>query len=387
MRITCRSPHASSSAHPLTATIPCRHDICSQASELEPLVCREPSVPALPEERDEPDGRLRRPGYAKPERSAQRPFSAAQVIELRRELKKLADEYKLRDWGGGLDEASLWRRVSSSHELDALSLARHPASPTTKEQKNKENSRKSAVTASMPAAGRPSTMQQRPVDMRLDNDRALARAGRDFLVRHHLERTTGIGECNVASLFIQYLPFWIKPNPTFAGDGALLPSPTREKLEPAIPRRREEPSPAERDGQGRPKPSPKSSPRVARSQSVGPTAGVDRRSPKRRPLSQAHAHSKDSREDKAVAGDRHPRPSKSESLTLSLFRSATFPPPYLLPSTLTLLVLYYTQWACYSLVLLANEYAATSAVMYFFISYFNYNFASSITIVSVIGAG
>lgn len=66
------------------------------------------------------------------------------------------------------------------------------------------------------------------------------------------------------------------------GDGALLPSPTREKLEPVIPRRREDVKEHRDEIQPRMKSSPKNSPRTGRSQSLGPTV-TDRRSPKRQP--------------------------------------------------------------------------------------------------------
>lgn len=66
------------------------------------------------------------------------------------------------------------------------------------------------------------------------------------------------------------------------GDGALLPSPTREKLEPVIPRRRDDIKEHRDEIQPRTKSSPKNSPRTGRSQSLGPTV-TDRRSPKRQP--------------------------------------------------------------------------------------------------------
>jgi len=66
------------------------------------------------------------------------------------------------------------------------------------------------------------------------------------------------------------------------GDGALLPSPTREKLEPVIPRRRDDVKEHREEIQPRTKSSPKNSPRTGRSQSLGPTV-TDRRSPKRQP--------------------------------------------------------------------------------------------------------
>lgn len=68
----------------------------------------------------------------------------------------------------------------------------------------------------------------------------------------------------------------------FKGDGALLPSPTREKLEPVIPRRRDETKEHRDEIQPRMKSSPKNSPRTGRSQSLGPSV-ADRKSPKRQP--------------------------------------------------------------------------------------------------------
>ncbi|XP_046618716.1 uncharacterized protein LOC124304474 isoform X8 [Neodiprion virginianus] len=229
------------------------------------------------------------------------------------ELRRLADEYKLRDWGRGLaaeEDLSLGKRVTSNHALDALTLARS----VTKEEKEQENTRKigPTQTTTMPPAGRasavqvrPSSVQTRPVysflqdDTKMDNERAIARARKDFLIRHHLDRTTGVG------------------------DGALLPSPTREKLEPVMPRRRDESKDAREEIQPRVKFSPKNSPRAGRSQSLGPTA-TERRSPKRQPV-RAPSLTKDSKEkskevkdkeketsDRAVEPARHPRPTSAE---------------------------------------------------------------------------
>ncbi|XP_046745456.1 uncharacterized protein LOC124410834 isoform X7 [Diprion similis] len=180
----------------------------------------------------------------------------------------------------------------------------------TKEEKEQENTRKigPTQTTAMPPAGRasavqvrPSSVQTRPVysflqdDTKMDNERAIARARKDFLIRHHLDRTTGVG------------------------DGALLPSPTREKLEPVMPRRRDESKDVREEIQPRVKSSPKNSPRAGRSQSLGPTA-TERRSPKRQPV-RAPSLTKDSKEkskevkdkeketsDRAVEPARHPRP-------------------------------------------------------------------------------
>ncbi|XP_063980402.1 uncharacterized protein LOC135164198 isoform X19 [Diachasmimorpha longicaudata] len=217
-------------------------------------------------------------------------FPTSEIIELRR----LADEYKHRDWGCGLaskEMSSIWKHVSNNHALSALSLARS----VTKEEKEKENTRKVApVTNTMPPAGRPSSVQARPISgilQEADNERAMARARKDFLIRHHLDRTTG------------------------AGDGALLPSPTREKLEPVLPRRRDE---AKEEIQPRTKSSPKNSPRTGRSQSLGPLS----RSPKRQ-TPRAPSVSKDAKEkekehkdkegkDRSGEPERHPRPMTAE---------------------------------------------------------------------------
>lgn len=79
------------------------------------------------------------------------------------------------------DEATLWKRVSSNHALNALSLARS----ATKEEKEKENTRKVGPAAAAAAvlaahhaqqqalaqpAGRPSSVQARPVHGLLPDD-------------------------------------------------------------------------------------------------------------------------------------------------------------------------------------------------------------------------
>ncbi|CAL7946461.1 unnamed protein product [Xylocopa violacea] len=178
----------------------------------------------------------------------------------------------------------------------------------TKEEKEKENTRKVApvtTTITMPAAGRPSSVQARPIygilqdDSKADTERAIARARKDFLIRHHLDRTTGVG------------------------DGALLPSPTREKLEPVIPRRREDTKEHREEIQPKTKSSPKNSPRTGRSQSLGPTV-TERRSPKRQPP-RAPSVTKDAKEkekepkdkekeqrEKGGEPERHPRPMTAE---------------------------------------------------------------------------
>ncbi|XP_058796493.1 uncharacterized protein LOC131667221 isoform X12 [Phymastichus coffea] len=272
-----------------------------QASELEPLVQDTVDEPddAVTIDRQQRSVRINEDSNRDHAKDKPRPFSAAEVMELRRELKRLADEYKHRDWGGVMaqeDEASLWKRVSTNHALNALALARS----ATKEEKDKENTRKVVPVGvavqlqqhqqqqqqQLPA-GRPSSVQARSFfqqdDSKADNENArMGRARRDFLIRHHLERTTG------------------------ADDGALLVSPTREKLEPVMPRRREESS---AEPTPRSKSSPKSSPRAARSQSVGP--GLERRSPKRSQTRPASGLAKDAK-DKDSSTERQQRPMTAE---------------------------------------------------------------------------
>ncbi|XP_033214350.1 uncharacterized protein LOC117171297 isoform X4 [Belonocnema kinseyi] len=194
------------------------------------------------------------------------------------------------------------------HEEDLPDLKVSFSRSVTKEEKEKENTMKVAP-ASAPVtiapAGRPSSVQARPIhgilseDLKMDNEKAIARARRDFLIRHHLDRTTGVG------------------------DGALLPSPTREKLEPVIPRRRDDSKEHRDEIQPRMKSSPKNSPRTGRSQSLGPSV-ADRKSPKRQ-QSRAPSVTKDAKEkekeskdkdqdsrEKSGERERHPRPMTAE---------------------------------------------------------------------------
>nr|CAD7438816.1 unnamed protein product [Timema bartmani] len=125
----------------------------------------------------------------------------------------------------------------------------------------------------------------RTVDIGEDTKKDLARSRKDFLIRHHLERTTG------------------------AGDGALLTSPIREKLEPVVPRPKTEDLPRSPK-----KASPKNSPRSARSQSVGPGL-IENRSPKRQMRTPLSAHvphaNKEELQNGPLHTERRPRPSKS----------------------------------------------------------------------------
>ncbi|KDR08470.1 hypothetical protein L798_01227 [Zootermopsis nevadensis] len=137
-------------------------------------------------------------------------------------------------------------------------MSSRPLRPSTAPDKVQENDKKKAEK-----------------DEELKKD--IPRSRKDYLIRHHLERTTG------------------------AVDGALLPSPTREKLEPVTPRQKEEDLPKSPQ-----KASPKSSPRSARSQSVG-LAG-DNRSPKRQPRTPLAAATQPSKVNGPVQTERRPRP-------------------------------------------------------------------------------
>ncbi|KAK0162068.1 hypothetical protein PV327_008433 [Microctonus hyperodae] len=171
----------------------------------------------------------------------------------------------------------------------------------TKEEKEKENTRKVAPTMNtMPPAGRPSSVQARPIygilqdDIKADNEKAIAHARKEFLIRHHLDRTTGIG------------------------DGALLPSPTREKLEPVVPRRRDDSKEIRDEIQPRPKSSPKNSPRTGRSQSLGPLSRSPKRQTPRTPSVNKDAKEKEKEHkdkearDRSSEPERHPRPMTAE---------------------------------------------------------------------------
>ncbi|XP_045482390.1 nuclear protein MDM1 isoform X2 [Harmonia axyridis] len=179
------------------------------------------------------------------------------------ELRKKAVEYRSRGWGSDVTndkfndifhkQVELWDQVSRRSSLSALSLASVPHKSFSKREKDEDNNKRSSPTKA---------------DRNAENS---ARLIRD-IVKHHLERTTGGSEF----------------------DGLIL-SPTREKLEPTIPRKDD-------DSRGSTKNSPKKispmkssslkrshqrtskSPRNVRSQSVGPTTTEstgEKKSPKR----------------------------------------------------------------------------------------------------------
>ncbi|KAK9889227.1 hypothetical protein WA026_004504 [Henosepilachna vigintioctopunctata] len=205
------------------------------------------------------------------------------------ELRKKAVEYRSRGWGSEFGneklndiyhkQIDLWDQVSRRSSLSALSLASVPHKNYTKREKDEDNNKRSS----------PSKAER--------NAENSARLIRD-IVRHHLERTTGGSEF----------------------DGLIL-SPTREKLEPTIPRK-------EDDSRGSTKNSPKKispmkssslkrnhqrsskSPRNVRSQSVGPitTESGEKKSPKRQSRSATVKERKSNAN--AHSTNRRPRPSE-----------------------------------------------------------------------------
>uniref|UniRef100_A0A1B6EBQ6 Nuclear protein MDM1 n=2 Tax=Clastoptera arizonana TaxID=38151 RepID=A0A1B6EBQ6_9HEMI len=144
------------------------------------------------------------------------------------ELRKKAGEYKHRGWGTELvperiaelynKQMTLWEQVSRRSSLSALSLAATTPRSVSKEEKEKENNNKSSPTklysVRKQSPNRTVSMQNKKVEKTEENKKEPQRSRRD-MIRHHLERTTG------------------------AVDGALLHSPTREKLEPVITRRKD----------------------------------------------------------------------------------------------------------------------------------------------------
>ncbi|XP_041788827.1 actin cytoskeleton-regulatory complex protein PAN1 isoform X7 [Anopheles merus] len=192
------------------------------------------------------------------------------------ELRKKAGEYRNRGWGVEMNpdlftkQVELWDQVSRRSSLSALSLA-SSVRPITKEEKDKENNKKSSPTkprgSRVPGGARPVEANRAALPDGL-NFSAAARSRKDA-IRHHLERTTG-------------------PD---VEEGALLPSPTREKLMPAIPRskadspQRGSPQKTALSRHGSPqkgspqKSSPKKMSSKGRSQSVGPAVATDGTAP------------------------------------------------------------------------------------------------------------
>ncbi|RZB39839.1 nuclear protein MDM1, partial [Asbolus verrucosus] len=204
------------------------------------------------------------------------------------ELRKKAGEYKHRGWGSELapdrlsdihnKQVELWDQVSRRSSLSALSLASMTHKSYTKEEKEVDNNNKTS----------PSKAAR--------NAENSARIVRD-MIRHHLERTTGGSEL----------------------DGLIL-SPTREKLEPTIPRKDDDSRGSQKNSPKKNSPLKSSSlkrhnqkaskggPKNLRSQSVGPvTDTTEKRSPKRQSRSATVKERKSSANQACI---KRPRPCK-----------------------------------------------------------------------------
>lgn len=127
-------------------------------------------------------------------------------------------------------QADLWDQVSRRSSLSALSLA-SSIRPITKEDKDRENKNKSSPTK---PSGRRIPGSARLIDNRTITDGNLYGRLKRETVRHHLERTTGPGSRRDAQRPRRY--DYSDVLFTDVEEGALLPSPTREKLMPVLPR-------------------------------------------------------------------------------------------------------------------------------------------------------
>lgn len=232
------------------------------------------------------------------------------------------------------------QEVSRRSSLSALSLD-SSIRPITKEDKERENKNKSSPTK---PSGRRIPGSARLIDNRTITDGNLYGRLKRETIRHHLERTTGPGTSQIINLKAR-----VTFNASIADveEGALLPSPTREKLMPVIPRSKTgSPQKIISSRHGSPmKGSPQKSPKkiskgrqstlikkystiiqlsVGRSQSVGPTV-TDGGSPKKQPKamsasvtaattsSAAKAYTKKTPvSTPTVTADHQPRPSKFE---------------------------------------------------------------------------
>lgn len=214
------------------------------------------------------------------------------------ELRKKAGQYKHRGWGTELaperlselynKQVELWDQVSQRSSLSALSLASTTHRSYTKEEKEQENNKRSSPTKPL---------------RNTDNS---IKAVKD-MIRHHLERTTGGSEF----------------------DGLIL-SPTREKLEPTIPRKEDDirgsqkgspqkyspqkGSPQKSASQKRSSQKAKNALKAVRSQSVGPTDTItEKRSPKRQSRSATVKEKRAS--SNSTSATRRPRPSDQQTKT------------------------------------------------------------------------
>lgn len=125
----------------------------------------------------------------------------------------------------------MWKEVSRRSSLSALSLASSIKQPISKEDKERENKIKSSPTK--PSRRIPGSA--RLIDNRTATDGNLFGRFRRDNIRHHLERTTGAGKTN-EKYAISIFWYCFQKITADAEEGALIPSPTREKLMPTLPR-------------------------------------------------------------------------------------------------------------------------------------------------------
>ncbi|XP_055321523.1 uncharacterized protein LOC129577838 isoform X5 [Sitodiplosis mosellana] len=140
------------------------------------------------------------------------------------ELRKKAEEYKNRGWGTEINpdlykkQKDLWDQVSRRSSLSALSLASAVHKPITKEEKEAANNKNVSAKSPIKNVSVKNVSQIHFIDNKLIHDAAIP--ARALYIRHHLGRTTGLD----------------------MEDGALLPSPTRDKLMPTIPKSKDDES-------------------------------------------------------------------------------------------------------------------------------------------------
>lgn len=100
-----------------------------------------------------------------------------------------------RGWGTEINpdlykkQKDLWDQVSRRSSLSALSLASAVHKPITKEEKEAANNKKSSPIKNVSAKN---VSQIHFIDNKLIHDAAIP--ARALYIRHHLGRTTGLGE-------------------------------------------------------------------------------------------------------------------------------------------------------------------------------------------------
>uniref|UniRef100_A0A1A9VW98 Nuclear protein MDM1 n=1 Tax=Glossina austeni TaxID=7395 RepID=A0A1A9VW98_GLOAU len=280
-----------------------------QQQEQQPLAPQQPAAG---------DGELIMNGSSPPHSKPNLDLWLKEVVELR----KKAGEYKCRGWGIEIDpdlykkQKDLWDQVSKNSSLSALSLASAMHRPITKEEKEQENNKKTA-----PLTIKPQKARVPGQAFFLDNKDEMHALPARF---HHTFKHSS------TSSFLQ----------KDVEEGALLPSPTREKLMPAITKRESEsqrgsPKKTAASRHGSPqKGSPqKGSPKKiikTRSQSVGP----EHESPKRQirsastaPTARYVTTTAGKKTPTTAAAERKARPSTLSTTLHIRTKSSSLPPP------------------------------------------------------------